>query len=75
MTGREKIEAVLTSIRPALNQDGGDVELVDYDADGVVRLRLVGVCGSCPISSVTLKQGIERRLMTAVPEITAVQAI
>ena len=75
MTGREKIEEVLTSIRPALHMDGGDVEFVDFDEDGVVHLRLIGVCGSCPISFVTLKQGIERRLMSAVPEVTAVQAV
>ncbi len=75
MIGRDKIEEVLTSIRPALHMDGGDVELVDFDADGVVHLRLVGVCGSCPISSVTLKQGIERRLMSAIPEVKGVQAV
>ncbi|HWV55933.1 MAG TPA: NifU family protein [Longimicrobiales bacterium] len=75
MNGREKIEEVLTGIRPALHADGGDVELVDYDeADGIVRLRLTGACGSCPISSVTLKQGIEKRIMMAVPEVKAVFA-
>lgn len=75
MNRREQIEEVLTSIRPALHLDGGDVELVDFDDDGVVHLRLIGVCGACPISSVTLKQGIERRLMSAIPEVTAVQAV
>ncbi len=75
MTGREKIEEVLTSIRPALHLDGGDVEFVDFDEDGVVHLRLIGVCGACPISSVTLKQGIERRLISAVPEVKAVHAV
>jgi Fe-S cluster biogenesis protein NfuA len=72
---RDRIEEVLTTIRPALNLDGGDVELVDFDDQGVVHLRLVGVCGSCPISWVTLKQGIERRLMSAVPEVRAVNAV
>lgn len=72
---RDRIEEVLTSIRPALNVDGGDVELVDFDDQGVVHLRLVGVCGSCPISWVTLKQGIERRLMSAIPEVRAVNAV
>ncbi|HEY8469436.1 MAG TPA: NifU family protein [Longimicrobiales bacterium] len=76
MTAREKIEAVLESIRPALHADGGDVELVDYDeADGVVRVRLTGVCGSCPISMMTLKQGIERRIMGAVPDVKGVYAV
>lgn len=75
MTGRDKIEEVLTSIRPALHMDGGDVEFVDFDEDGVVHLRLIGVCGACPISSVTLKQGIERRLISAVPEVKAVHAV
>ena len=75
MTPQEKIEEVLTSIRPALHQDGGDVEFVELDDEGVVHLRLIGVCGSCPISSVTLKQGIEKRLVSAVPGVTAVQAV
>lgn len=75
MSGREKIEAVLTGIRPALHQDGGDVELVDYDEeDGIVRLKLTGACGACPISSVTLKRGIEKRILEAVPEVKAVYA-
>lgn len=72
---RARIEEVLTSIRPALHQDGGDVEFVDFDDAGVVHLRLIGVCGSCPISSVTLKQGIEKKLMSAVPGVTAVEAV
>ena len=76
MTAREKIEEVLASIRPALHADGGDVELIDYDEeDGVVHLRLMGACGSCPISVMTLKQGIERRIMMAVPAVKAVHAL
>jgi Fe-S cluster biogenesis protein NfuA len=76
MTARDKIEAVLDSIRPALHSDGGDVEFIDYDEDdGVVHLRLMGACGSCPVSLVTLKQGIERRIMMAVPEVTGVNAL
>jgi Fe-S cluster biogenesis protein NfuA len=71
MTARDKIEEVLASIRPALHSDGGDVEFLDYDEDdGVVHLRLMGACGSCPVSMLTLKQGIERRIMMAVPEVT-----
>mgnify|MGYP001370463973 CR=1 len=75
MTAREKIEDVLGAIRPALRADGGDVELLDYDEEeGIVQLRLMGACGSCPISSLTLKQGIERRIMMAVPEVRGVLA-
>ncbi|MGH7483306.1 MAG: NifU family protein [Longimicrobiales bacterium] len=74
-SGLQEIEAVLTSIRPALHQDGGDVELIDFDEDGVVHVRLIGVCGACPISSVTLRQGIERKLMSAVPGVTGVEAV
>jgi Fe-S cluster biogenesis protein NfuA len=75
-TARERIESALETIRPALHIDGGDVELVDYnDMDGVVQLRLMGACGSCPISSMTMKHGIERRIRAVVPEVTAVQAI
>ncbi|MFS8637927.1 MAG: NifU family protein [Gemmatimonadota bacterium] len=75
MTAREKIEEVLGRIRPALRADGGDVELVDFDEEeGIVQLRLMGACGSCPISMLTLKQGIERRIMMAVPEVKGVLA-
>jgi Fe-S cluster biogenesis protein NfuA len=76
MSSREKIEEVLNTIRPALRSDGGDVEFIDYDEDdGVVQLRLMGACGSCPVSMLTLKQGIERRIMMAVPEVRAILAI
>ncbi len=76
MTARDKIEEVLDSIRPALRSDGGDVEFIDYDEDdGIVQLRLVGACGSCPVSTMTLKQGIERRIMLAVPEVTGILAL
>jgi Fe-S cluster biogenesis protein NfuA len=76
MVARDKIEEVLVSIRPALRADGGDVELVEFDEeDGIVQLRLMGACGSCPISTLTLKQGIERRIMMAVPEVRGILAI
>lgn len=76
MTARNKIEEVLGVIRPALRADGGDVELVEYDEEeGIVQLRLMGACGSCPISMLTLKQGIERRIMMAVPEVKGVHAL
>ncbi len=76
MDPRERIEEVLESIRPAPHADGGDVELIDFDEDeGVVQVRLVGACGSCPISMMTLRQGIERRLTLQVPQVRAVQAL
>ncbi|HSM36753.1 MAG TPA: NifU family protein [Longimicrobiales bacterium] len=76
MNRRSEIEAVLTELRPALHADGGDVEFVDFDEDkGTVRLRLLGLCESCPISSVTLKQGIERRLVAAVDGVRHVTAV
>lgn len=76
MTARDKIEAVLDSIRPALRSDGGDVEFIDYDEeDGIVQLRLMGACGTCPVSMMTLKQGIERRIILAVPEVKGIHAL
>ena len=72
----QRIEGALESIRPALQMDGGDVELVGFDAvDGVVQIRLMGACGGCPISSVTVKQGIERRIKAVVPEVTEVAVV
>ena len=70
----DKIKAALEKIRPALQADGGDLEFIDY-ADGVVTLRLKGACGSCPMSLMTLKQGIETRLRREIPEIKAVEAL
>ena len=57
---REKVEQALNKVRPALRADGGDVELVDVGADGVVKVRLKGACGGCPMSQLTLKMGIEQ---------------
>jgi Fe-S cluster biogenesis protein NfuA len=76
MSIKERIESSLDTIRPALHVDGGDVEFVGFNQeDGVVQLRLVGACGQCPISSMTVKHGIERRIRAMVPEVTAVEAI
>ncbi|MEN6310261.1 MAG: NifU family protein [Acidobacteriota bacterium] len=72
---REKVEQALNKIRPALQHDGGDVELVEVAADGVVRVRLTGACGGCPMSQMTLKMGIERILRKEVPEIKSVEAV
>jgi len=69
---REKVEEVLNQVRPALQADGGNVELVDVSEDGVVSVRLTGACGSCPMSTMTLKMGIERTLMANIPEVKEV---
>ena len=76
MTSREKIESVLESIRPALRSDGGDVEFIDFDEDdGIVQLRLMGACGTCPVSTLTLKQGSVRRIIMALPEVRGIHAL
>ncbi len=69
---KERVAEVLDTIRPALQADGGDCELVDVSEDGVVSLRLTGACGSCPMSTMTLKMGIERNLMEKIPEVKEV---
>jgi len=71
---REKVEAALKDIRPALQADGGDVELVDVSADGIVKVRLKGACGGCPMAQLTLKQGIEKRLKAVVPGVKSVES-
>ena len=76
MTALQRIEEVLESIRPAIQADGGDVELLQYDeAAGVVEVRLIGACETCPISMMTLKEGIETRVKRAVPGVVAVTAV
>lgn len=69
---REKVQAVLDEIRPMLQADRGDVELVDVTADGVVKVKLKGACGCCPMSTMTLKNGIEKRLKERIPEVKSV---
>ena len=71
---REKVEAALNEIRPGLQADGGDVELVDIE-DGVVKVRLKGACAGCPMSQITLTFGIERVLKERIPEIKKVEAV
>jgi Fe-S cluster biogenesis protein NfuA len=73
-TMKEKVEKALNRIRPALQADGGDVELVDIE-DGIVKVRLTGACGGCPMSQMTLKMGIERHLKKEVPEVKSVEAV
>ncbi|MES2809797.1 MAG: NifU family protein [Bacteroidota bacterium] len=71
----ERVEAALDSIRPYLETDGGNVSVEEITPEGVVKLKLLGSCGSCPMSIMTLKAGIEGAIMKAVPEITAVEAL
>lgn len=71
---RERIEKALQTIRPALQADGGDVELIDVN-DDVVRVRLKGACGGCPMSRLTLTRGVEQAIKKAVPEVKKVEAI
>ena len=71
---KEKVEAVLTKIRPALQADGGDVELVDV-TNGVVKLKLKGACGGCPMAAMTLRNGIERILKEQLAEVKEVVSV
>ncbi|GFE59590.1 NifU family protein [Geobacter sp. FeAm09] len=69
---KAEVEKVLEMVRPGLQADGGDVELVEVTDDGVVKVRLKGACGSCPMSTMTLKMGIERAVKEQVPGIKEV---
>lgn len=70
----EQVKKALEEIRPSLQADGGDVQLVDI-IDGTVRVRLSGACGSCPMSTMTLKEGIERYIQEVVPEVKSVESV
>jgi Fe-S cluster biogenesis protein NfuA len=72
---RKKVEEALEKVRPSLQADGGDVQLVDVGADGVVKVKLTGACGSCPMSQMTLKMGIEKILKLNVPEVSRVESV
>lgn len=72
---KERVQAALDIIRPALQADGGDVELVDVTEDGVVQVKLVGACRGCPMSQLTLANGVERVLKEQIPEVTRVEAV
>ena len=72
---RERVEAVINEIRPMLQADGGDMELIDVSDDGVVKVRLTGACGGCPMSKITLSRGIESRLKASVPEVARVESV
>ena len=70
----DRIQEVLNEVRPALQADGGDVEFIDFN-EGVVTVRMKGACGNCPMSLMTLKNGIEARMKARIPEVLAVESI
>lgn len=72
---REKVEQALEDIRPHLQADGGDVELVDVTEDGIVKVRLTGHCAGCPMAQMTLQNGIARRVKELCPEVKEVEAV
>ena len=71
----DQVEAALDTIRPYLLTDGGNVSIEEITPDNIVRLKLLGACGSCPMSIMTLKAGIEEAIKKAVPEITGIEAV
>ena len=72
---KEAVQKAIEQIRPNLQMDGGDVELVDVSDEGIVKVKLLGACGGCPMSQMTLKMGIERQLKKDVPQIKEVVSI
>ncbi len=72
---KEKVETALNKVRPSLQADGGDVQLIDVDEKGVVKVKLTGACKGCPMSQLTLKNGIEKFLKVEVPEVTTVESV
>lgn len=72
---KEKVEAVLNQVRPSLMADGGNVELVEVTSDNIVKVRLQGHCGSCPMAMMTLEMGIKKAIQEAIPEIKDVVAV
>lgn len=71
----QQVQEALDKIRPALQRDGGDVELVEVSDDGIVKVKLQGACGGCPMSQMTLKMGIEKVVKQSVPQIKSVEAV
>jgi len=71
---KEKVEQTLNNIRPTLQADGGDIQLVDV-VDGIVKVRLTGACSGCPMSQMTLSQGVEKALKKEIPEVKKVEAV
>ncbi len=75
MTLKERVEEALNEVRPMLEADGGSIEIVDVTEDGKVKLRLTGACSSCPMSSMTLKMGVERVIKKRIPEIKEIVSV
>ncbi len=75
MISKEKVNEILELVRPAIQSDGGDVELVNVREDNIIEVRLTGACGTCPMASYTLKAGIERVLKEHIPEIVEVISV
>jgi Fe-S cluster biogenesis protein NfuA len=74
-TMKDRVDAVIQEIRPNLQADGGDIELVDVTADGIVKVRLQGACHGCPGAAMTLKMGVERLLKARIPEVKSVEKV
>ncbi len=72
---KEQVEEALKKVRPSLQADGGDIELVSVEENGVVKVRLKGACGSCPMSTMTLKMGVEKFLKQQIPSVKEVVAV
>lgn len=75
MTLKEKVEKALETVRPHLQADGGNVELIDVSEDGIVKVKLTGACGGCPMAAMTLQYGVTNAIKKAVPEIKEVKAV
>ena len=71
----EKVEEVLNKVRPYLQADGGDIELVDITDDDIIKVKLTGACHGCPMSQMTLRAGVERALMSELPDVKRVEAV
>lgn len=72
---KEKVKKAINDVRPSLQADGGDVKFVEVSEEGVVKVKLTGACGGCPMAQLTLKQGIERHVKKTVPEVTTVESV
>lgn len=72
---KEKVETAIQNVRPSLQADGGDIELVSVDDTGVVKVKLKGACNGCPMAQMTLKQGVEKYLKENIPEVSSVESI